>query len=174
MMKEDHELSAKLRDLATDSCVDLFRAYQVSLDRSVAEWSDLHDRMLCGVLGFVGRGVRGTCLLAGTETPIAKSCPRGGRLRDWVGELTNQLGGRVKSQFIARGVEIALATPIVLSGVQLKPLTGDGIRRPIVLQTPSNDDTGHVMVWIEAESDERFALGPEKEVESNDGEILLF
>lgn len=173
-MKEDQDLSSTLRGLATNSCVELFNAYQVSLERSDRAWAELDQRMLCGVLGFVGRGVRGTCLLAGTEIPIAKSCPRGGRLRDWVGELTNQLGGRMKSQFLARGVEVALATPIVLSGVQLKPLTRNGARPPIVLQTAVDDDAGHVMVWIEAESDERFALGPEKKVQNNDGEILLF
>ena len=175
-MKEDQELSAKLLDLATLSCIDLFGAYDVSLERSASEWSELNERTLCGVLGFVGRGVRGTCLLASTEKPVADSCPDGGRLRDWVGELTNQLGGRLKSQFLAREVEVALATPIVLSGVQVKPLTRGPDHRPIALATRAGDDgtRGHVLVWIEAECNEHFQLGPEKQVENRDGEILLF
>jgi hypothetical protein len=62
----------------------------------------------------------------------------------------------------------------MLSGVQLKPLTRSGDRPPIVLQTREDGDLGHVMVWIEAESDERFVLGPAEKVDSSHGEILLF
>lgn len=175
-MKENDELGATLRDLAKDSCVALFEAYRVPLERSTRDWGEIESRMLCGVLGFVGSGVRGTTVLAGTEASIAASCPSGGRLRDWVGELTNQLGGRLKSKLLARQAEVALATPIVLSGVQLKPLIRSNDHRPLVLEMKGSGDQagGAVMVWVEVESDDRFQLGPEKPAAKFDGEILLF
>ena len=71
---------------------------------------------LCSIIGFTGRDVRGTLVLALTEELSGLSNPVAGanssattdRLiqRDWVGELSNQLLGQIKIELLRRGVEI--------------------------------------------------------------------
>ena len=91
-------------------------------------------------------------------------------MRDWVGELTNQLVGRLKSKLLARGIEIALTTPIVLSGVRLKPLPR-GRLEPAVMHAKS----GPILIWTEVESDADFAFGAEQPgLTGHEGAVLLF
>lgn len=170
MIAENVALGNQVRELASGACLELFTAYGVSLERIDEEFIEADERMLCGVIGFVGRGVRGTCLLAGTEPPLHRSCPEGGRVRDWVGELANQLAGRLKAKFLARNAEVALTTPVVLSGVRLHPLPR-GNEQPIIMR--SSD--GQIMVWVEVESEPTFQLN-EQALGSlhSEGEVVLF
>ena len=170
MIKENEELGARVRELSAQACIELFDAYDVPLERTGEKFIQNDERMLCGVIGFVGRGVRGTCLLAGNEPPLSRSCPEGGRVRDWVGELANQLAGRLKSKFLARNVEVALTTPVVLSGVRLQPLPR-GNHEPIILRSLD----GQVMVWVEVESEPSFQLSDsEQGTMRGEGEVVLF
>jgi hypothetical protein len=77
--------------------------------------------LFSGVMGFVGDSVRGTCLLAAPEGTIRAAAPHAAAARDWIGELANQLVGRLKAKLMARGGTIALSTPVVLRGVKLSP-----------------------------------------------------
>ncbi len=170
MLNENEEVALRIGSLGASACAELFDAYGVGLGPATNAWGESNDRLLSGVIGFVGRGVRGTCLLAGTDGPLAASCPEGGRLRDWVGELANQLLGRLKSKLLARGVEIAVTTPIVLSGVRLQPLPR-GRLEPTVFDSP----WGPVLVWTEVEIDDEFALGSEHPGSTwGEGQIFLF
>jgi hypothetical protein len=170
MMSENDDVALHIAELGQSACFELFSAYGVTLQAPTRVWTDTDDRLLSGVIGFVGPRVRGTCLLAGGEAPLGDSCPEGGRLRDWVGELTNQLVGRLKSKLLARGVEIALTTPIVLSGVRLKPLPR-GRLEPAVM----NAKSGPILIWTEVETDTEFAFGAEQAgLTGHEGAVLLF
>ncbi len=170
MLQESDDMAVRIGSLGARACSELFHAYGVDLGPATHAWGATNDRLLSGVIGFVGRGVRGTCLLAGHDGPLTHSCPEGGRLRDWVGELANQLVGRLKSKLLARGVEIAVTTPIVLSGVRLQPLPR-GRLEPTVFDSP----WGAVLVWTEVEIDNEFALGSEHPgLTSGEGAVLLF
>src|SRR4051812_35288989 len=122
MFEENENLGSEVASLASSSCVDLFEAYGVPIAPNFVPWQKNDERMFCGVIGFVGARIRGTCLLAGTRAPLEGSCPEGGRLRDWVGELANQLVGRLKTKLLARGVPTIVTTPAVLSGIRLEPI----------------------------------------------------
>jgi hypothetical protein len=120
-------------------------------------------------MGFVSDPVRGTCLLAASSATVLAAAPAGARPRDWVGELANQLVGRLKSKLMARGVTIGVSTPVVLSGMRLSPLPR-GDLAPTVLETSS----GRVLVWLEVEVDSSFQLGSERPLPAAEGDLLIF
>jgi hypothetical protein len=121
------------------------------------------------VIGFVGNNLRATCLIAANHGVLQTSCPAGCQLKDWVGELANQLAGRLKMKLLAHGVEIALTTPLTLSGVRLQPLPR-GDFQPLAYVAAS----GFFVTWLEIEATEDFALGPERPNDLEVGEFLLF
>jgi hypothetical protein len=159
--------------LGSSACIELFGAYGVSLGPAQpheAAFAHSGARVMSGVIGFVGTHLRGSCLLAGTDAPLEASCPAGGQLRDWVGELANQLVGRLKRKLLARGVTVAVTTPIVLSGVRVEPLPL-GRLEPTVFSTAH----GNVMVWVEVDVDHDFSLGTERTHEvPTEGALFLF
>jgi hypothetical protein len=171
MRKQQNErIAAQITDLLAGSCVELFDAYGVKLAANGSAWVTNNEPLLSGVIGFVGSRVRGTCLLASTEALVTAACPPGGRPRDWVGELTNQLMGRLKSKLVARELTVELSTPIVLSGVRIQPLPKATLE-PTVLST----DGGSVLVWLELETTPDFVLGSERHgLSGSEGEVLLF
>ena len=170
MWTQDNEIELKIGSLGADACTELFGAYGVGLAPTKKTWADDDERLLSGIMGFVGRHVRGTCLLATTEKTLVESCPTQGKLRDWIGELTNQLVGRLKTKLLGCGVEVFVTTPIVLSGVRIQPLPR-GSLEPSVFSAPAGD----VLVWVEVEAERDFALGSLHPSRANsEGEVILF
>jgi hypothetical protein len=165
------DIAAQVGDLAAHACSDLFLAYGVELKRSALNLATSNEPMLCGVTGFVGRGISGTCLLAGTLGPLQASCPGGGRVRDWVGELANQLVGRLKSKLLRRSVELTVTTPVVLSGVRLEPLP-----RGALVPVTFSADSGTILVWVEVETASDFGfIGSEHPGRAgSEGDLLFF
>ena len=164
-------IAVQVGGLAAQACEDLFAAYGVPLTRAAVSLVDSDEPMLCGVMGFVGQGISGTCLLAGTLGPLQASCPESGRARDWVGELANQLVGRLKSKLLRRGVELIVTTPVVLSGVRLEPLP----RGPLVPATFSTD-SGTIVVWVEVDTTPGYGfIGSEHPgLAGSEGDLLIF
>lgn len=164
------EIELRIGALGAEACKELFGAYGVGLSPAQKPWGKSDDRLLSGSMGFVGRHVRGTCLLATTEGPLMKSCPTQGKLRDWVGELTNQFVGRLKTKLLGCGVEVFVTTPIVLSGVRIQPLPR-GRLEPFVFSSAD----GELLVWVEVDIDDAFVLGSLHPGRSNvEGEVILF
>ena len=163
-MKQEHELQAFFEQVASAACQELFARYGVTVQRATdADQPISPDFLLCSVIGFTGRDVRGTLVLALTEelsglsNPIAGSSPgaRSDRAtqRDWVGELSNQLLGRIKIELLRRGVEIYLNLPAVLLGQHLAPLPRAQLK-PLKF-TLAN---GAAAVWIELEARPGFTI----------------
>lgn len=171
MFEESESLGVRIGSLAAAACIELFSAYGVELSPTDNGWELSDDPVLSGVMGFVGARLRGTCLLASAAGPLAAACPEGGRVRDWIGELTNQLVGRLKTKLLTRGIEVALTTPIILSGARLQP-----VPRGPLLPTVFSSNSGLVLVWIEAEAagDVEFGSEHPQHPSSNEGDILLF
>lgn len=111
----------RISELARESCLDLFASYGVDLD-AIAE-EVLLPGAPCGILGFTGDGVHGAIVLVASSELLAASCPvQGPASRDWVGELANQLVGRLKNHLILYGVDISLGTPTILRGHEVRPI----------------------------------------------------
>src|SRR5262245_25388000 len=170
MSTRNNEIELRIGALGAEACGELFNAYAVALSPAKKDWGASDERLLSGSMGFVGRHVRGTCLLATTEAMLLKSSPTSGKLRDWVGELTNQFVGRLKTKLLGCGVEVFVTTPIVLSGVRIQPLPR-GRLEPCVFSSAD----GEVLVWVEVDIDEGFVLGSLHPGRSNaEGEVILF
>ncbi len=133
----------------------------------------LGDVLYCGVIGFTGDGIRGNVVLAGSSAALDQSNPiPGSRVRDWIGELTNQLIGRIKNRLIKHGVEVYITTPIVLRGKQIALETSDASPLPLYFA----GQKGGVAVWFDVDSDPEFELAEEEQSSAtlDEGMSLLF
>ncbi|HEX2877753.1 MAG TPA: chemotaxis protein CheX [Polyangiaceae bacterium] len=168
MFVERSEATQAIQALAGAACTELLQAYGVEL-RPALGWTETDEVMLSGVMGFVGDHVRGTCLLAAPQGTIEAAAPEGAATRDWVGELANQLVGRLKAKLMARGATIALSTPVVLRGVKVSPLPRTNVE-PVVFESKA----GRVLVWLEVEVEKDFQLSEERALQASEGELLVF
>ena len=168
MFVERSETTRAIQALAGAACIELMQAYGVQLSPTEG-WVESDEVMYSGVMGFVGDRVRGTCLLAAPQGTVQAAAPKDAGARDWVGELSNQLVGRLKAKLMARGATIALSTPVVLRGVKLSPLPRTDVA-PVVFESTA----GKVLVWLEVEIEDDFQLGEERALKASEGELLVF
>jgi len=77
---------------------------------------------LAACIGFAHPSLKGSLtaympatVLANT-LPIPKASPCSEDLRDWAGEIANQLLGRMKNTFFAYGVDLAMGVPTIIVG----------------------------------------------------------
>jgi CheY-specific phosphatase CheX len=168
MFVERAETTRVIQGLASSAAVELMQAYGVPLTPATG-WADTDEAMFCGVMGFVGDSVRGSCLLAAPIGALAAAAPAGAAARDWVGELANQLVGRLKAKLLQRGASIALSTPVALCGVKVSPLPRTEVE-PVVFESP----VGTLLVWLEVEVEVGFQLGEERFLQATEGELLVF
>jgi hypothetical protein len=159
----------QIQDLAATACIELLHAYGVDAAAAPEGWAAPNEFMLAGVMGFVSERLVGSCLLAGTRDVLMATAPKDARPRDWVGELANQLVGRLKSKLMGLGVTITMNTPVVLSGISLSPLPRTDVP-PVVHQTP----LGRLLVWVEAEVDPDFSWGEPQELPATEGDLVVF
>jgi CheY-specific phosphatase CheX len=171
-----------LEQVTIAACQELFARYGVSVSQASEEAEPRSpDFLLCSVIGFSGKDIRGTLVLALTErlsglsNPLA-GAPRAdgtvdGTDRDWVGELSNQLLGRIKIDLLRRGVEIYLNLPAVLRGQHLAPLPRTELK-PLKFTLPG----GAVAVWLEVETRAGFRIDDGTQAESGPGagDALMF
>jgi hypothetical protein len=170
MYLENRTVTDTINQLAAEACTELFADYGVSLDRGQHDWSNSSEPLLSSVMGFVSEPMRGTCLLACELAPLIASCPAGGRPRDWVGELLNQLVGRLKVKLLSYDIDVALTTPIVLQGIRLQPLPK--VPSEPVLFFGGN---GVVLAWTEVEVAQGFTLPESRPPAAGEtGELMLF
>jgi hypothetical protein len=166
---ESGEITSEIRGLAGAACIELMRAYGVEAAATTEEWGPTNEPMLAGVMGFVSEQLVGSCLLAGSKEVLMASAPNDARPRDWVGELANQLVGRLKSKLMGRGLTITLSTPVVLSAISLSPLPRTDTA-PTVHQTP----LGRLLVWVEVDASPDFDWGPPEDLPAAEGDLVVF
>ncbi len=165
---------SNLDRLVADNCLKLFADYR--LDMCAGATSELMvDRpfLLCGVIGFTSKHMRGALVLASTNEPLEQTSPdESTSHRDWICELANQLLGRVKNQLLSRKVEVYASTPIALRGEHLSPV----LQQRLVAELFTANG-GVVCVWMDCEFDADFVL-PDSAVEDAapvpEGDMLLF
>jgi hypothetical protein len=155
-----------LEPLVVSACEELFALYGIDLERLEDDAQPEGAEFTLGsVIGFSGKAVRGTLVLAltgqlpGLSNPIRTQVDGAGRTahedRDWVGELSNQLLGRIKSRLLRRGVEIYAHLPAVLQGRNLAPLPRVELK-PLQFAMLG----GVVAVWLEVDTTPGFSMDP--------------
>jgi hypothetical protein len=138
-----------LFDAATANAVpELFSTYGITLGAIDQQVRPPISFVTCGVIGFSGPVVRGALVVALTGGLAEQTNPMGsaGNPRDWIGELANQLLGRIKLALLDHGVEIYLNLPAVLKGEHLAPIPRREVQ-PMVFSATE----GVVGVWLEIE-----------------------
>jgi len=159
--------------LVAENCIKLFADYRLDVHAVGAEES-LANRpfLVCGVVGFTSKHVRGALALASTSEPLELTSPDLTSHRDWVCELANQLLGRVKNQLLSRKVEVFASTPVALRGEHLSPVRQQGQVADLFITSG-----GAVCVWMDCEFEPDFEL-PDGVVEEasplSEGEMVLF
>lgn len=158
MTMDDSSLSRAL-NMAAECCLALFTDYGVDLWPAEGPIEAANRTPLyVGIIGFTGEGVRGTLVLGVSHGPLDQSSPAKfeGHERHWIAELTNQLLGRLKTQFLTRSVTIHLALPVVLRVKHIAPVLRP-IRDPLAFDAAA----GPVYVWLDLEFDAGCALTEE-------------
>jgi CheY-specific phosphatase CheX len=171
------QLEDLIEQCAIESAVGLFLSYSVCLETADETESEIVSNIdLCGIVGFVGRQISGTLLLAATTEPLKTSNRVAARQRDWMAELSNQLFGRIKNRLLRRGLQLIGAPPAVIGGDHLVAFTGRNECQPIVLRSPSG---GRVCVWMDYAVNnglpfELSDLDAENASVPHEGDVLLF
>jgi len=159
-------------------CSEMFEHYEVPL----TETDGLDDdQEMIAVIGFSSENLKGALGLACAKEPLARSaCSALGLaevddqiLTDWLGELSNQLLGRLKRTMLDYSVEIYLATPIVLSGLKLS-IAGNSPAARVSFTT----DSGGIWASVETRFPEGLKLvySPPSEDDTmmDDGMAMFF
>ena len=159
--------------IAADVCQNLFRDYGVSLRPCTDDHRAPSPMLLCGVVGFSGKGLRGSAIIgSSSEVLLASNPAKNPQDRDWVGELANQFVGRIENELVKYGVEIFITTPVTLRGEHILPLGQHGLPR-LVLEGPQ----GKVWVWLEVRFASTFRMldKPDPRLGGpSEGETMLF
>jgi CheY-specific phosphatase CheX len=165
-----------LESIVRDATVDLFHSYDVPFAPThVPYTARVPD--VAGVIGFSGDELRGSVLIAAPEqTLLACSCLGGVKVcsLDWVGELANQLLGRIKSGLGRYSLSIQLATPVAVRGVDLQIQAGETQERwALSFETPY----GLAFVHLAADVAPGIAFveaGPDAVESAAEGELMFF
>lgn len=171
MYNESQRITGAIEEMTAEACVELFAAYDVPLTViEHSDWGNSNEALYSAVIGFVSSQVRGTCLIACETSAIERSCPSGGRVRDWIGELANQLIGRLKVKLLGHDIEIGLTTPIVLQGIHIRP-----VPKAELFPAVFSSEWGTVLVWVEAEIADGFSLPPSRIPDAGQtGDLMFF
>ena len=166
-------------DLLQMEALALLSDYGVALAGEEIEAPDMNIIATIGFSSDVLQGSLGlvfneALLITLTRSALGGMEPGRDMQRDWLGELANQLLGRMKRTLLDYSVEISLSTPIVLRGMRIQLLS-------------QGDSTGHISLtsceggaWVcfDLRHEPDFALiyspPPEDEEALDDGMALFF
>jgi CheY-specific phosphatase CheX len=131
-----------------------------------------HD--IVAVLGFTSDNVRGGLALGMSAELAQRSAPPGPmQAADWVGEIANQVMGRIRNQLLRYGVDLALGTPVVLAGVGvgIKPSKGTALHHQCFASGKHRFDA---FLEVRFREEFEFAAPSAEGVAADEGSVLLF
>lgn len=133
------------------------------------------DLPLGATISFVSDHARGTLAVSPAEALSLASHPQAQEadedaLSDWVGEMANQLLGRLKNRLLPYGVELLCDTPMAVSG---KARIG-GARRPATRLSFAGD-LGDLKLWFDVQVDDDMVLKANSgDAAHAEGDLVLF
>lgn len=145
---------------------------------------DLHETetsvaQRAAIIGFSGEVLRGSmglvltpALLEHAHQSMMGSAPDERQLNDLLGELSNQLLGRIKTVLLRYQVEIYLSTPMVLRGINLSVCGSQSG----LLHAHFSSNYGPVGVWLDVQHEPglEVELQPQEEAAIEEGDLLFF
>ncbi len=172
---------SRIDGFLSSAITELFASHDIAMNP--AEYRDKAvEAPFAAAIGFTSERMRGVLVLTASRALAERSLPASLRkpdapeaiLADWVGELSNQVLGRLKNRFYAAGVDIALSTPMVFAGKDLHHFSQPSpVNRRLLFE-----GDGLLLVEFQAEHDAGFEIGPDmpgrNEPVAPEGEALFF
>lgn len=162
-----------LIEMLKDSTTELLDYYRVSGTLTDRQH---HDIELVATLGFGSDDVSGAIALGTTQkcaVYLAHSTSAKHE-HDWLGELGNQLLGRIKRRLTAYGVPFSLGVPVLIKGTHIELALAMDLSRStrLAYSTPA----GVLEIWLElrAQSGVELTETPDEQASVSEGEVLLF
>jgi chemotaxis protein CheX len=194
-------LSEVVAHLAPTAVIDVFGSYGMLVEPlregpkslppnarkiSIAPKDAPAEATVAGVVGFTCLAMRGTLLLATAFEVIAAARPGELRqrtlskksacdwilVRDWAGELANQVLGRIKNRLHRYSVSFDVSPPTALSGTALAFATPRGPAPQLYLFTAGQHEVRFCFDAIFDPGRQVSADGPEGE--DAEGKVILF
>ncbi len=169
-----------IEKLANEMVATLMEEYGVTVE-GLTPGHHENSMDLVALIGFSGDHIHGTLAFAATSSLISASNvlsanPSEAECRDWIGELSNQLLGRVKNRLVAHGPVLSMGTPMVVSGREMQPMYG---KHDLASQNRFSTSIGLGEVWIQVTMAPEFHLDEEPAVDAADtceeeGSLLFF
>jgi CheY-specific phosphatase CheX len=162
------EFQEQFVEVVREAAAALFSTVDDRL-RPVADPALSPDIDSAGVVGFVGPDIRGmfSVAMAGEEFESLSSEDH----QDWVGELANQLAGRVKNRLGRMGITYDVAPPATLRGQALTVATRDTLIQ-ITFRHPSAACIVQAVVKVERPLE--LAGEDDGQHRLEEGDLLLF
>jgi chemotaxis protein CheX len=167
---------AVISELLAGCIVDLLADYGVDASPVVPPVSPSE---MVSVVGFTSGEMRGNLAIAATydffeSTNVISAQPTEEQVRDWAGELSNQLLGRIKNRLLAYDLVLAMGTPMVITGLRMdvgKRRTGIAERQAYL------SSKGSIEAWFEATVESGFVLEKNEsavDLSQSEGDLLFF
>jgi len=174
---------SQVGNIVVETATKLFRTLGMELEYTgTPDPIPCADELTVAVIGFAGSQMRGSLVVGATREALRLSHPTGGNsaavddesLRDWAGELANQLIGRMKIRLLAHQVVIQLGTPTTMSGHELT--LGAALKNPECLPHRFTIGADWVLVRMEvvAEPGVQLVGTPDPLPQTGEGELMMF
>jgi len=164
-------LGCLLHDVIPDAAHALLQSNHIILRPSLGR-APHYD--VVAVIGFSGSGFGGALGVAAERSLIAGSVGESDSVLSdsWLGEIANQLLGRLKNVLLRYDVEIRLAIPMVLHGLDLKLRGGEDH----IKQFQYDSQFGSISVWVDANWNvhQPMTLVDNDQLPQAEGELMLF
>lgn len=126
------------------------------------------------VIGFSGSGFGGAVGFAAEKSILNAAYGESDTLLSdgWVGEVANQLLGRMKNYLLSYGVVVEISIPMVLHGLELQVR----VKTSQIKQYEYTSEYGHTCVWVDANWDynQELELAASEEHAQSEGITLMF
>lgn len=166
-----------LAELLETSLRELLEAYGVpSRQAPQGEPSSDGPLALAGVIGFTAAQLRGSLVVSASTEDLASMGPSVEddlALRDWAGELANQLLGRLKNKLLAFGVVLSITPPVVVRGFRLDVSAAKGTK---CIRAAARTARGWLRVSLDALADPQALVDVPGDARAgaSEGELILF
>ena len=174
------ESLSRIDGFLSSSVTELFASHGLKLSEVEYRGQGI-ELPFASTIGFTSTRLVGVLVLTLSRDIAERSMPaslRKGELSeaiiaDWTGELSNQALGRLKNRLYAVGIEIALSTPTVFAGKELRHFfQPSAVYRSVMLE-----DGGAILAELQADCDAGLEIGEAAEGPEDappEGEALFF
>jgi CheY-specific phosphatase CheX len=174
------ESLARIDGFLSSAVRELFAAHGFSLSEVEYRGQGI-DVPFASTIGFTSPKIIGVLVLTASRDLAELSLPanlKKGKvsdeiIADWTGELSNQALGRLKNRFYAAGIEIALSTPAVFAGKELRHF----FQPSAVYRSIMFGGAGSLLAEFQANCESSLEIGEERqggEAAPHEGEALFF